>query len=191
MFKHYCPQEGNAKGTSLISFCFQKKLLSLTNFTTTTQLIVKKLYKEKKRKQGLSFRDILTILIIGHSSNMRRRKYRKQANKIKEIRKQLPSRPLQYLQCIKMVYSGFVGLPQLLTFTSFIDPLVALSTIYSPPTSLLNTTYCTQPLQTLYNCCLPYVVVPFIIQTSTFKFNPFLLPYIDFYLLMVARNLLL
>jgi len=40
-----------------------------------------------KKRHGLSFKDKLIILTIGNSNNVRRRKYRKQANKIKGIKK--------------------------------------------------------------------------------------------------------
>ncbi len=43
--------------------------------------------QREKKKQGLSFRDKPIVLTVGNSSNVRRRKYRKQAKKIKGIRK--------------------------------------------------------------------------------------------------------
>jgi hypothetical protein len=43
--------------------------------------------QRKKKGQGLSFRDKPSILTVGNSSNVKRRKYGKQTNKIKETRK--------------------------------------------------------------------------------------------------------
>ncbi len=68
-------------------FLFPIKTISFINFTTTTQIIIKKLAKKKRRRQVLSFRDRPIVLTISHSNSVRRRKYRKQANKIKRTRK--------------------------------------------------------------------------------------------------------
>jgi len=43
--------------------------------------------QREKKRHGLSFKDKLIFLTVGNSNNVRRRKYRKQANKIKGIKK--------------------------------------------------------------------------------------------------------
>jgi hypothetical protein len=43
--------------------------------------------QREKKGQGLSFKDRPTILIVGNFDNVRKRKYRKKANKIKGTRK--------------------------------------------------------------------------------------------------------
>jgi hypothetical protein len=78
-----------------------------------------------------------------------------------------------------------------LMFIKLTNPLVMLSTVCSPFASLLNVAFCLQPLCIFYGCCLSFIVVSFTMLISTFKFNPFLLPSINYYLLVAIRNFLL
>jgi len=47
--KHYLPQGDKVKGTKSTPYS-QKELLSIPNFITTTKIIIKSSYKEKKKK---------------------------------------------------------------------------------------------------------------------------------------------
>lgn len=135
------------------------------------------------------FRGKPTILTLGCFINVNKIKYKKP---IKKIRKVVPFRFLQYLQYVRMVSNGSIGLSQI------------LSNLHRACRPFNGATYRLQSPKNPFQCCLSSIAtidlhgycllstsVPFDLQASTFKYFPFLLPYTNFYLPMVVRNIML
>ncbi len=137
----------------------------------------------------MSFRGRATILTLGCFITINKIKYKKP---IRNIRKFVPSRLLQYLQYIRMVFNGSIGLPQILfNLHKACRPFSGIAYRLQSPKNPFQ--HCSPFIANidLHGYFLFSTLVAFDLQVSTFKYFPFLLPYTNCYFPVVVRKILL